>query len=916
MPSGRRHARARRGAAWRRATFGSPSLYVPGIALILLARGAVAAGCCWRARGRAARARSSARTRSSRRSRGRSRRAAHAACCRRPGGELVEPLLRLAAADGGPLGRAGMRIDVTLRAPRPAPARARAARDRATRSGCSSARSWAGAARRCSCCRGSSPSSPARRRRRRRRRRRAAVRQPGGRARGVGAELEMDVAAALPRGRARLAHPLADRGARAARCSSGGCVADSTPQPLVVLDPTRPASEEALDMAVRAAASLCVHLARARRLLAAAAGRPPGGRRSGPTSAPGPRCTCGSRWSRPAPAPPGGAARRRAAARSSGSRRRPARRAARRSSGCRPAALPRQPDAPPGAAAPPSRSPAARASRSDRGAAEGGMSRRSRRGRGRGLPRSRCRGRRRAYDGRATRRALRLVAFAALAAFAAGHWRAAGRARAGRAHAARGGVATAGAAALGAARTASRLRPPAALHAGAAVTSWPLCRRPRRGRARPPRCSRRRTGTSSATASTAGSPAPGVEWPYDGPGQWAADAPARRAAACSAGGRARVLARAPRRGAAAPVALVLLLAALRHRRDRARPGRAAAARARAARCWWRRGCGCRGCAGATAAARRRRRRGRRASLALPSRRRSTATAALVDYASWNLFGGGKPVALRLVPLLRPDRLAARRHDADERRVRRAALLEGRDARHFDGFRWVRSRHGRAPSARPDCRSSRRSARSWDYFEFNPRWDETFASPCARSRTDLFSAPGTTYRSTGAGPIVEPSDDGTIEALGEPLERGRQLHGRAPTCPSRRRRRCAARPTGYPASCHAYTRSAARAGAARSRRRRRASPRGGRGAVAARRVGTARRRSARARGSPYARDVRARAAADRGRSRPPTTSSRGPEPPAEKYTYSERPPRAAVPARRRSCSGTGSATASSSRARWR
>lgn len=33
--------------------------------------------------------------------------------------------------------------------------------------------------------------------------------------------------------------------------------------PLIVLDPTRPASDEALDMAVRAAASLCVHLGRA-----------------------------------------------------------------------------------------------------------------------------------------------------------------------------------------------------------------------------------------------------------------------------------------------------------------------------------------------------------------------------------------------------------------------------------------------------------------------------------------------------------------------------------------------------------------------------------------------------------------------------------------------------------------------------
>jgi uncharacterized protein (DUF58 family) len=39
-------------------------------------------------------------------------------------------------------------------------------------------------------------------------------------------------------------------------------LADSDSQPLVVLDPSHPADDTALDMAVRAAASLCVHLAR------------------------------------------------------------------------------------------------------------------------------------------------------------------------------------------------------------------------------------------------------------------------------------------------------------------------------------------------------------------------------------------------------------------------------------------------------------------------------------------------------------------------------------------------------------------------------------------------------------------------------------------------------------------------------
>ena len=51
-------------------------------------------------------------------------------------------------------------------------------------------------------------------------------------------------------------------------------VAELDSAPLIVMDPSAPASEEALDKAVRAAASLCVWLARKRRLRGAAAGRP------------------------------------------------------------------------------------------------------------------------------------------------------------------------------------------------------------------------------------------------------------------------------------------------------------------------------------------------------------------------------------------------------------------------------------------------------------------------------------------------------------------------------------------------------------------------------------------------------------------------------------------------------------------
>ena len=96
---------------------------------------------------------------------------------------------------------------------------------------------------------------PRHRRAGRRRRRRACAGAGGGRARG-------GRPAPLPGGRPGIPDPLAhgrpDRGGARAAARGG-----SRLRALVVLDASRPASEETLDRAVRAAASLCLHLARA-----------------------------------------------------------------------------------------------------------------------------------------------------------------------------------------------------------------------------------------------------------------------------------------------------------------------------------------------------------------------------------------------------------------------------------------------------------------------------------------------------------------------------------------------------------------------------------------------------------------------------------------------------------------------------
>ena len=83
--------------------------------------------------------------------------------------------------------------------------------------------------------------------------------------------------------------------ARGAGLMERKLISEADSRPLVVLDPRAPASPDALDAAVRAAASLAVHFAQARRLRAAAARRPPRAHRSSTTCSPGRRRTSGSR---------------------------------------------------------------------------------------------------------------------------------------------------------------------------------------------------------------------------------------------------------------------------------------------------------------------------------------------------------------------------------------------------------------------------------------------------------------------------------------------------------------------------------------------------------------------------------------------------------------------------------------------
>ena len=226
---------------------------------------------------------------------------------------------------------------------------------------------------------------------------------------------------------------------------------------------------------------------------------------------------------------------------------------------------------------------------------------------------------------------------------------------------------------------------------------------------------------------------------------------------------------------------------LRHRGDRARPGRAAAARARAAGCSWPPGCGCRACRvreaplGAAAVATVGVRRCRSPPRSTPTGPGGTTAAGTLRRRQ------GRHV--RLDPPVRPARLAARRDHAAERQVRAAALLEGRDARHASTA-CAGARRGSTTQHASGVAAAREPEGRWDYYECNPRWDERSASRSARSPPTCWWARARRYFVDGVGrarrlataPIrlattaLEKGDSYTVRAYA-PNPTAQQMRGR-------------------------------------------------------------------------------------------------------------------------------------------
>jgi transglutaminase-like putative cysteine protease len=139
-----------------------------------------------------------------------------------------------------------------------------------------------------------------------------------------------------------------------------------------------------------------------------------------------------------------------------------------------------------------------------------------------------------------------------------------------------------------------------------------------------------------------------------------------------------------------------------------------------------------------------------------------------DYEAWTWLGNGKTITFdwthRYGPLDWPrEGTTLLNVRSDRSHYWKAETLDG-----FDGLRWTRGRLADATYARADLPDPASRDGRWDYFEWNPRWDERIRFTVRSLSTNLLVAAGSTYDVSGA--LATISADGTTQ-VAERLEEG-------------------------------------------------------------------------------------------------------------------------------------------------
>ncbi len=193
-------------------------------------------------------------------------------------------------------------------------------------------------------------------------------------------------------------------------------------------------------------------------------------------------------------------------------------------------------------------------------------------------------------------------------------------------------------------------------------------------------------------------------------------------------------------------------------------------------------------------------------LSLPAAAALDAERAWWNYRAWDWFGSGKAITFDWTheygPLDWPrEGTTLLNVRSDRPHYWKAETLDA-----FDGLRWFRS----PQPDRSDVGSElpipfEPRGPSWELFEMNPRWDEEIDVTVRSLTTDLVVGAGTIYRVDGTPHSI--SGDGTARVQGEPLEKGDTytVATYAPNPTQRQMRQSSTGAYGYPGDFIQYTR---------------------------------------------------------------------------------------------------------------
>jgi protein-glutamine gamma-glutamyltransferase len=188
-------------------------------------------------------------------------------------------------------------------------------------------------------------------------------------------------------------------------------------------------------------------------------------------------------------------------------------------------------------------------------------------------------------------------------------------------------------------------------------------------------------------------------------------------------------------------------------------------------------------------------------LAMPLSARLDADRPWWDYRAWDWFGAGESVTFDWSHSYGPLDWPRDGTTMLNVRAKRPHYWKAETLDVFDGFRWVRLDSNAGPRQRAQVPDPGPIGSSWDYFEYNPRWEERIAFTVRGLSSPLVIGAGITFQVSGLDYI--PSADGTTRVVDDLLEEGDTYSVRA-YVPDPTPSQLANAPPGYNFELHQYT----------------------------------------------------------------------------------------------------------------